>query len=170
MWISLLYSVPFTVQYCTVILYILVERRSLKRNSACIMPDVDIESYLSTSDASTLQTGTLRKKSRDLKLWKIRKYSIRSDSTCITYNEKKNIPTDIINITCVRVKQGSNENLDKSGSTDFSETPGVCLVVDAVNYGNLEIVLDSAREAEEFVFAICSTAKAIDVSVSFYYT
>jgi hypothetical protein len=129
------------------------------------MPDIDIDSYLLMSDAKVVAEGVLRKKSRDLKLWKSRQYAIRSDGVLVTIHPTKNVATDIFNLAYVIIKKSSIENLDDSGSTDFSTTCGVPVVLDAVNSSNVDIVFDSKDEAEEFCFAAVTSSIAVDISV-----
>ena len=132
------------------------------------MPSTVIESYLLASDAAILHKGTFRKKSRDFKLWKSRRFDIRDDGILLTYDQQKDIATDIVNITHVKISSGSIDNLDKSGSVDFSISLGVSIVIQAVNYDNMEVVFDSKLEAENFCSAILRASRAIDMMVLRY--
>lgn len=129
------------------------------------MPDIDIESYLLQSDAKVVVEGVLRKKSRDLKLWKSRQYEVRSDGILVTIHPHKRTPTDVFNVSYAIIKSGPIENVDNSGSSDFSTSSGVSLILDAVNCNNLDIVFDSNEDAENFCFAISSVSIAIDIYV-----
>ena len=85
-----------------------------------------------------------------MKLWKVRNYKMFNDGILITLDPSKNVTTNIYNLSGTKFANLDEKYVDKSGSPPN----GIALSVFCVKFGQLDLVLDSQKEAEAFVLHV----------------
>eukprot|EP00602_Paraphysomonas_sp_CaronLab_P004412 CAMPEP_0185034328 /NCGR_PEP_ID=MMETSP1103-20130426/24095_1 /TAXON_ID=36769 /ORGANISM="Paraphysomonas bandaiensis, Strain Caron Lab Isolate" /LENGTH=324 /DNA_ID=CAMNT_0027570943 /DNA_START=193 /DNA_END=1167 /DNA_ORIENTATION=+ len=63
----------------------------------------------------------------------------------------------------MNIRKGPKNNLDRSGSIDFSTTAGESLTISIVNDGDIDIVFDDIKGAQEFCYYIAMVARVSNV-------
>jgi hypothetical protein len=126
-----------------------------------------IERYLSLSTAKSIYIGSIRKQSRRAKAWRLRRYEIRTDATIVTFDPLSNEPTGLINASILSIQRGDVVNVDKSGSSDFSVSIGVALTLIEESNDPINVVFDSAQEAQDFCVGIARVSKSHDIRVCY---
>mmetsp|Transcript_25759 Transcript_25759/g.43410 ORF Transcript_25759/g.43410 Transcript_25759/m.43410 type:complete len:378 (-) Transcript_25759:120-1253(-) len=108
------------------------------------------DKYVKTSESKELGQGVFRKQGEVLKLWKVRNYKMFKDGILITLDPSKNSTTNIYNLTGTSFTDLDEKYVDKAGAP----RNGVALSVVCVTFGQLDLVLDSQKEAEAFVMHV----------------
>lgn len=108
------------------------------------------EKYVNTSESEIIGVGIIRKQGELFKQWKIRNYKLFSDGILITFDPAKNVSTNIYNLSRTSFGELDSRLVDKSGAP----AGGFALSVDCLKLGQLDLVFDSRREAEDFVVQV----------------
>lgn len=110
--------------------------------------------------------GEFRKKGSKVKNWKIRSYYIKDDHRLLYFDPVTKEPKGVVDVSEVIISMGPRENLQKSGSSDFSCEVGYSIMLSLLCESmNLELVFDTNKEAQKFVLLLGYVAVASNVTV-----
>lgn len=110
--------------------------------------------------------GEFRKKGSNIKNWKIRSYYIKDDKKMLYFDPISKEPKGVVDVTEVIVSVGPKENLQKSGSSDFSCEVGYSILLSLLSESiNMEVVFDTKKEAQKFCLLLGYVATASNIIV-----
>jgi hypothetical protein len=111
--------------------------------------------------------GEFRKKGSNVKNWKIRSYYIKDDRKLLYFDPITKEPKGVVDVSEVIVSIGPKENLQKSGSSDFSCEVGFSFMLSLLSESmNMEVVFDTKKEAQKFCLLLGYVATASNIIVS----
>ena len=123
----------------------------------------------STEASVILGGGEFRKKGANVKNWKIRSYYIKDDRKLLYFDPISKEPKGVVDVSEVIVSIGPKENLQKSGSSDFSSEVGYSIMISLLCESiNMELVFDSKKEVQKFCLLLGYVATASNVTVHLF--
>ncbi len=121
-----------------------------------------LRSYFNDSRGTSIPSkiigsGEFRKKGARVKNWKIRSYYVKDDRKLLYFDPLTKEPKGILDISFVEISIGPQDNLNKSGCSDFSIEVGHSIYL-STHGKNMEIVFDTTKGLKKFCHQLLQAA------------